>query len=48
MSATSSQVPLPDVYRGEHQDPETAGELYAGEVGKIVAEQDTKVGDSRW
>lgn len=36
-------VPQPDVYRGEHRDPGTAGELYAVEVGKIMAEQDTKV-----
>ena len=31
------------MYRGEHRDPGTAGELYAAEVGKIMAEQDAKV-----
>ena len=39
-----AQVPLPDVYRGQYQDPETAGELYAREVGQIIAEQDSKGG----
>ena len=30
------QVSLPDVYRGEYRDVETAGQLYAADVGKVV------------
>lgn len=30
---------MPDVYRGEYQNPETAGELYAEEIGKIIEQR---------
>ena len=30
---------MPDVYRGKHQNPETAGELYAEEIQKIIEQQ---------
>ena len=30
------QVPLPDVYRGEHRNVETAGKLYAADVGRVM------------
>ena len=33
------QAPMPDVYRGKHQSPETAGELYAEEIGKIIEQR---------
>ena len=31
-----TQAPLPDVYRGKYRDPETAGQLYAEEVKKLI------------
>lgn len=36
------QAGLPDIYRGKHRDPETAGPLYALEIKEIVEEQKKK------
>ncbi len=36
--ATTHIVPIPDVYRGLHRDPETAGENYANYIDKSIAE----------
>lgn len=36
------QASLPDVYRGQYRDPETAGPLYALEVKQILEEQKKK------
>jgi len=42
--ANACIAPLPDLYRGQYRDPETAGELYASEVKRIAKEQcDNKV-----
>ena len=30
------QISLPDTYRGEHRNDETAGRLYAAEVSKVM------------
>ena len=38
----SPQAPSPDVYRGEHRDPETAGHLYALEVKRMIEEAQRK------
>ena len=38
----SPQAPCPDVYRGEHRDPETAGHLYALEVKRMIEEAQSK------
>ena len=40
----SHQVSLPDVYRGKHQDPDTAGPLYALEIRDVLEKQDNGVG----
>ena len=36
------QAPLPDVYRGKYRDPETAGQLYAEEVKKLIDQAHSK------
>lgn len=35
--STTQVVPMPDIYRGKHRDPTTAGEQYAGYVSEAVA-----------
>ena len=37
-----TQAPLPDVYRGKYKDPETAGQLYAEEVKKLIDQAHSK------
>lgn len=36
------QVPCPDVYRGKHRNPETAGTRYAEYVRKAIAKANSK------